>query len=155
MQRRMFVLGTIVLSFAVSPTFAADMFSGNWKTNLAKSKYEPANLAPKSATNKIEAVEGGLKFTNDSVNAAGAAIHNEWRGKFDGKDNPVTGDPTRDTASLTKIDDFTFEIISKKAGKVVSTNRATVSRDGKTITQTPRETNAQGVKFSNTIVSEK
>ncbi len=155
MQRRTFVLGTMVLSFAVSPTWAADVFSGNWKTNLAKSKYDPADLAPKSGQGKIEAIEDGLKFTNDAVDASGKAIHNEWSGKFDGKDNPVTGDPNRDTAALTKIDDYTFEIISKKGGKVVSTNRETISRDGKTNTQTPHGTSAQGVKFSHTIVSEK
>ena len=134
------------------PVFAADVFSGNWKVNLAKSKYDPANLAPKSAMVKVEAVQGGLKFTNDAVSAAGTATHNEWMGKFDGKDNPVTGDPGRDTAALTKIDDYTFEIISKKAGKVVSTTRSVSSRDGKTRTSTNQGTNPQGIKFSNTVV---
>ncbi len=155
MQRRMLVLGTIVLSFAVSPAFAADVFSGNWKINLAKSKYDPPNLAPKSGTGKIEAIEGGLRFTNDGVSAAGAATHSEWSGKFDGKDNPVTGDPGRDTAALKKIDDYTYEITNKKAGKVVSTSRTTYSRDGKTRTLTTQGTNAQGVKFSNTVVYDK
>ena len=41
MKRRMFVLGTIVFCFAVSGASAADVFSGNWKVNLAKSKYDP------------------------------------------------------------------------------------------------------------------
>ena len=155
MQRRVFVLGTIVLSFAVSPAFAADVFSGNWKINLAKSKYDPANLAPKSGMGKIEAIEGGLKFTNDGVNAAGAATHSAWSGKFDGKDNPVTGDPGRDTAALKRIDDYTYEITNKKAGKVVSTSRTVYSRDGKTRTLTTQGTSAQGVKFSNTVVYDK
>ena len=155
MQRRMLVLGTMVLSFAVSPALAADVFSGNWKINLAKSKYEPANLAPKSGTSKIEAIEGRLKFTNDGVNAAGAATHNEWSGTFDGKDNPVTGDPTRDTAALKRIDDYTHEITNKKAGKVVSTSRFAYSRDGKTRTLTTQGTNAQGIKFNNTVVYDK
>jgi hypothetical protein len=31
-----------------------------------------------------------------------------WTGKFDGKDDPVTGDPNSDTRSLTKIDDRTL-----------------------------------------------
>ena len=113
------------------------MFSGNWKTNLAKSKYDPANLVPKSAgTSKIEAIANGLRFTNKSFDPAGAPTHSEWSGKFDGKDNPVKSDPTRDTAALTKIDDYTIEIVSKKAGKVVNTNRIVFTRDGKTRTET-------------------
>lgn len=133
-----------------------DPFVGTWKQNLAKSKFDPANLAPKSgSTSKIDAIEGGLKFTNDGVDAAGKPTHNEWSGKFDGKDNPVKGDPNRDTAALKKIDDDTIEIISKKAGKVVGTNRTVFSRDGKTRTQTAYGTNAQGIKFNNTVVYEK
>lgn len=155
MQRRMLVVGTMVLCFAASTAFAADVFSGNWKINLAKSKYNPANLAPKSGTSKIDAIEGGLKFTNDGVDAAGKPTHNEWSGKFDGKDNPVKGDPGRDTAALKKIDDYTIEIISKKAGKVVNTVQGVFSRDGKTRTQTSQGTNAQGIKFNHTVVYEK
>ena len=155
MRQRMLIFGIIVLCFAVSTVFAADVFSGNWKQNLAKSKYDPANLTPKSVTSKIDAIEGGLKFTNDGADEAGKPTHSEWNGKFDGKDNPVKGDPGRDTAALKKIDDYTIEIISKKAGKVVSTNRTVFSRDGKARTQTAQGTDAQGRKFNNTAVYEK
>src|SRR3989449_11613706 len=143
MKRRMLVLGTIVLCFGKSGAFAADVFSGNWKVNLAKSKYEPSPPPTGPNFSKLDAIEGGLKFTNDGVNAAGMPTHSEWSGKFDGKENPVKGDPIRDTAALEKIDEHTLEITSKKAGKVVSTNRGVFSRDGKTGTQTGQGTNAQ------------
>ena len=151
----MLILGTIAFCFVASGALAADVFSGTWKINLAKSKYDPGP-APKGPNfSKIEAIEGGLKFTNDGVNAEGKPTHSEWSGKFDGKDNPVKGDANRDTAALKKIDDYTTEIISKKEGKVTSTNRTVYSRDGKTRTQTVQGTNAQGVKFNNIVVSEK
>ena len=137
------------------PAQATDPASGTWKLNLATSKYDPANLAPKSGTGKVEAIEGGLKFTNDGVDSAGKPTHNEWSGKYDGKDNPVKGDPTRDTASLKKIDAYTYEIISKQAGKVTTTNRAVYARDGKSRTQTITGTNAQGQKINNVVVSDK
>jgi hypothetical protein len=155
MKRRLLILSTIAFCFAVSGAFAADVFSGSWKVNLAKSKYDPGPPPKGPNVNKIEAIEGGLKFTNDGVNAEGKPTHSEWSGKFDGKDNPVKGDPGRDTAALTKIDDYTTEIISKKAGKVTTTNRTVYSRDGKTRTQTVQGTNAQGIKINNTVVSEK
>ena len=154
MKRRMFVLGTIVFCFVVSGASAADVFSGNWKVNLDKSKYDPGP-APKSATSKIDAMEGGLKFTNDGVNSEGKPTHSEWSGKFDGKDNPVEGDPNRDTAALKKIDDYTIEISNKKAGKPTTTIRTVFSKDGKTRTQTVKGTNAQGVKVNNMVVYEK
>jgi hypothetical protein len=137
-------------------TLASDVFSGNWKTNPAKSKYDPANLKPKSAgTSKIDAIANGLKFTNHGFDPAGALTQSEWSGKFDGKDNPVKSDPSRDTAALTKIDDYTIEIISKKAGKVVNTNRIVFSRDGRTRTEFPQGTDSQGRKFNNTVVYER
>jgi hypothetical protein len=155
MKRTMFVLGIIIFCFAVTGAFAADVFSGNWKVNLAKSKYDPGPPPKGPNFTRIEAIDGGLKFTNDGVNAEGKPTHNEWSGKFDGKDNPVTGDPNRDTAALKKIDDHTIEITNKKAGKVTTISRAVFSRDGKTRTQTTQGTNAQGIKVKNTAVSEK
>jgi hypothetical protein len=155
MKRRMFVLGTIVFCFAVSGAFAADVFSGNWKLNLAKSKYDPGPPPKGPNFSKIDAIDGGLKFTIDGVNAEGKPTHNEFSGRLDGKDNPVTGDPNRDTAALKKIDDHTLEILNKKAGKVTTTTRAVFSRDGKTRTQTTQGTNAQGIKVKNTLVFEK
>jgi hypothetical protein len=155
MKRAMLALATIVFCFAVNGAFAADVFSGNWKVNLAKSKYEPGP-APKGPNfSKIEAMPGGLKFTNDGVDAQGKPTHNEWSGKFDGKDNPVKGDPNRDTAALKKINDHTLEIVNKKDGKVTTTNRTVFSKDGKTRTGTATGTNAKGEKVNNVTVYEK
>jgi len=154
MKRIMLVLGTVAFCFAMSGAFAADVFSGNWKLNLAKSKYDPG--PPPKGPNfvKIEAIEGGLKLTIDGVNAAGKPTHSEWSGKFDGKDNPVKGDPNRDTAALKKIDDYTLEVVNRKDGKVTITNRQVYSRDGKTRTVTSTGTNVKGIKVNNLAVYE-
>ena len=155
MKRRMMILGAIVFCFAASSAFAADAFSGNWKLNLAKSKYDPGPAPKGPNTSKIESIPGGLKLTIDGVNSKGEKTHSEWSGKFDGKDNPVKGDPNRDTAALKKIDDYTIEITNKKGGKVTTVVRAVFSRDGKTRTQTATGTNAQGIKVNNSTVYEK
>jgi hypothetical protein len=155
MNRWTFVVGAILLGFAVDTTFAADVFSGNWKVNLEKSKYDPGPPPKGPNFTKIEAIDGGLKMTNDGVNAEGKPTHNEWSGKFDGKDNPVKSDPNRDTAALTKIDDYTLQVVSKKDGKVTTTTRNVFSRDGKTWTQIVQGTNVKGIKVNNTVVREK
>ena len=132
--------------------YAADPQVGTWKLNLAKSKYDPANVAPKSQTNKIEAVGGGQKTIADRVDAQGKAVHYEFTAKYDGKDYPVTGDPTNDTVAIKKVDDHTFELTDKKGGRVTTTIRIVYSRDGKSRTAIQAGTNAQGQKVSNTTV---
>jgi hypothetical protein len=155
MKRALSVLIAIGFCFAVNAAFAADLFSGNWKVNLAKSKYDPGP-APKGPNfSKIDAMPGGLKFTNNGVNAEGKPTQSEWSGKFDGKDNPVKGDANRDTAALKKINGNTIEIVSKKGGKVTTTNRMVFSKDGKTRTQTVTGTNPQGQKVNNLVVYDK
>ncbi len=156
MQRRMFVLGMIVLCFGVSTALAADMLSGTWKQNMAKSKYDPANLAAKSATTKWEAVGAdGLKWVADGVDAQGKPTRSEFSGKFDGKDVPIKGIPIEDTRAYKRIDDFTYEFVSKKAGKVTTTTHMVISRDGKTRTLTTTGTDGEGRKVNNTAVYEK
>src|SRR5262250_2761344 len=89
MKRRMFVLATIVLYFTLTESFPADLFSGNRKLNLAKSKYDPGPPPKGPNFSKIDAIERGLRFTNDGVNAEGKPTHNEWSGKFDGTERTI------------------------------------------------------------------
>ena len=155
MKRGMSVLTAVAFSFAMSGAFAADLFSGNWKVNMEKSKYSPGP-APKGPNySKIESIPGGLKFTNSGVAADGKTTGSEWSGKFDGKDNPVKGDPNRDTAALKKVNDTTIEIVNKKGVKVTTTGRHVFSKDGKTRTGTTTGTNAKGEKVNNVVVYEK
>ena len=143
-----------VLSLTVA-AFAADSQLGTWKLNIAKSKYDPASLAMKSQTSKIEASGGGINGVVDQVNSDGKAIHYEFTAKYDGKDYSVKGDPTRDTVSYKRIDDFTYETVSKKAGKVTTTAQYVYSKDGKTRTITTTGTNAEGKKVNNSTFWDK
>ena len=88
---------------------------GTWKLNEAKSKFSPG--AAKNTTVVYEAAGDSVKVTVDGVGADGKPSHNEWTGKFDGKDYPLTGDPTADSRSYKKIDARTMELTNKKGGK--------------------------------------
>lgn len=81
--------------------------------------------------------------------------HNEWTGKFDGKDNPVTGDPNSDMRSYTTIDDHTLGLNVKKGGTITISGRIVVSADGKSRTVTTSGTDATGKKISSTAVYDK
>jgi hypothetical protein len=135
----------------VTIAVAADPLVGTWKLNLEKSKFNPPSSAPKSEILKIIAQDGGLKWTSDTVDAAGKATKGEWSGKYDGKDYALTENADVDTIAAKKINANTFESVSKKGGKVVGTGRGAVSKDGKTLTLASKTTNAQGQETTNVL----
>jgi len=126
---------------------------GTWKLNEAKSKITPGTQ--KNLTVAYEAAGDNIKATLDGVDAQGKPTHNEWTGKFDGKDYPVTGDPTSDMRSYKRIDDRTLEATAKKDGKVTLTAQIVISADGKTRKLTTHSTDSSGKKVVNTAVYDK
>jgi hypothetical protein len=137
---------------AATGAAAADHWIGTWQLNLAKSLYNPPELAPKSQTVTREAIEGGMKLVTDSVDAQGRATHNEYSAKFDGKDYPWTGQPNADTIALLRIDDEYYEATWKLKGEVTITTNTVVSKDGKTLTTTQSGKDAQGRMVLNRTV---
>jgi hypothetical protein len=149
---------TILASLAVflggsALGFADDANMGTWKLNEAKSKISPG--APKNSTVAYTAAGDKVKVTVDGVDAEGKPVHHEWIGQFDGKDYPVSGDPTSDVRSYKKVDDQTLEFTAKKAGKVTLSGQVVLSADGKTRTVTTSRTDAKGGKTTTTAVYDK
>src|ERR1700688_2471451 len=129
------ILFSVVAVFAIlSVCLAADVNIGSWKLNEAKSKISPG--APKNTMVVIAAAGDSMKVVVDGVGADGKPAHNEWTGKFDGKDYPLTGDSTADTRSYKRVNANTLELTNKKAGKVIFSGTVTISADGKTRTVT-------------------
>src|SRR5437870_13850904 len=110
MRTSLLMLGFCLM--AVMCFAANEAMMGTWKLNEAKSKL--AAGTPKNNTVVYEATGDNVKLTVDGVDSEGKPTHNEWTGMFDGKDHPVTGDPTADTRSYKKIDDRTLEFTNKK-----------------------------------------
>src|SRR6266852_1613246 len=145
---------TLALCFVAGAVcFASDVQMGTWKLNEAKSKFSPG--ATKNSTVVYEAAGDNVKVTVDGTDRDSKPTHNEWTGKFDGKDYPVTGDPNSDMRSYTKIDDRTLGLNVRKGGKVTTSGRIVVSADGKSRTVTTSGTDSQGKKISSTAVYDK
>ena len=150
-MKRIAVLATLaVLLVGGTLSLADSPHMGTWKLNEAKSKF--AAGATKNQTVVYEADGDNVKVIVDGVDAAGAAVHHEWTGKFDGKFYPVTGDPTSDMRSYRKINNHTMTITAKKDGKVSMTGRIMVTANGRSRTITTRAT---GAKVSNRAVYDK
>ena len=124
--------------FAGAACFAADDPNmGTWKLNEAKSKLTPGE--GKNTTVVYEAAGDQVKVIIDGTDKDGKPTHNEWTGKFDGKDYAVTGDPKSDMRAYKKIDEHTLAFTVKKDGKTTITGRIVVAADGKSRMVTARE----------------
>ena len=153
MKRKASFLSLAVLFVAVAAIVAAeDANMGTWNLNEAKSK-----ITGKAKNTKVvyEAAGDSVKVTVDGVDADGKAIHNEWTGKFDGKEYPVTGDSAATTRTYKRVNAHTLDLSNKKDGKITLTGKITVSADGKTRTVAITGTGADGKKVTNTYVYDK
>jgi hypothetical protein len=141
------LLATIAFAYDNSPLI------GTWKLNEGKSKI-PAG-APKNTTVVYEQSGDNIKCTVDGVDANGQPTRSEWTGKFDGKDYPVSGDPTADTRTYTAVNSHTLNFVHKKGGKESVLGKIVVSADGKTRTVTTTSTDSNGKKVTSIAVYDK
>src|SRR5436305_13911287 len=96
-----------------------------------------------------------MKATMDGAVASGKPIHNEWTGKFYGKDYAVTDDQTSDMRSYKKIDAQTLKFTVKKGDKTTATGGIVVAADGKSRTVTAKGTDEHGKQFKNVAAYDK
>jgi hypothetical protein len=152
MRARFALFAFAFFTVALGLRAAEDPVIGTWKLNLEKSKFDPGP-PPQGETLKLESYgDGGLKVTAEVTDAQGTMTVTEYSGNLDGKDVPVTGNADADTASMKRINAYTTERTFKKAGKVTTTARRVVSKDGKTLTVTSKGTNAKGQRVNNVSV---
>ena len=153
MKAKQIVLSLALCLVAAAVCLAANLQIGTWKLNEAKSKLAPG--VAKNNTVVVEAAGDDIKVTVDGTDADGKPVHNEWTGKFDGKDYPVTGDPTSDTRAYKPINARTLALTVKKGGKVTVTGRIAVAPNGKSRTVSTSGTDPKGKKFKNVAVYDK
>jgi hypothetical protein len=145
-----------LFAVSVGPALAqSDSQVGVWKLNVEKSTYSPGPK-PTSGTTTIEAVGAGTKVSVDQTLPDGTKRQYSFTANYDGQDVPFVGDnPEADTVARTRIDASTVQTVSKKAGKVMTTQTSTVSSDGKTRTVTTKGVNAKGQPVNNVAVYER
>jgi len=65
--------------------------------------------------------------TIDVVDPQGNEIHAETTAKFDGKDYPIKGSPIAEAVSVKRANEREADIVLKKGGKVVMTEKSRIS----------------------------
>jgi hypothetical protein len=131
---------------------ATDPAVGVWTLDLAKSKMDANDPAPKSSVRTYTATSDGLKVAIHSVDADGTAHDTSSTFTYDGKSHPVSGTPDYDNIAVTRVGTNESKTELIKSGKVIGHLTRVVSKDGKTMTVTSDETNAKGVKIHDVAV---
>lgn len=141
----------LIITFVATATVIGqktDPNMGTWKLNPARSTYTPGP-APRSELGTFTLMGDNVKLVVDRIDAEGKPVHIEWLGKFDGKFYPSQGDVTSDDRSYRKINDYIYEFIGRKDGKVVRSGVSVYSHDGKVRTNTIVGANALGQTIYN------
>jgi len=129
---------TLTISSTNYPAGGSPSFKSEAKFTRASNGPAGSNAA--SGSWRIQNVNedtAGLtttwKVSGDEVSMS-TPTGESWEAKFDGKENPVKGTYANETVSLKKLGDRSIEVTYKRDGKLYSTDKVTVSPDGKKMT---------------------
>jgi hypothetical protein len=160
MHKRISVILTSLLMTVLVVTAGAQSMQawlGTWKLNLAKgvNRVGIAAKPPTSNTTVLEMVNGVMRITSDAVNSDGQKTHTVTMAAFDGKEHPVEGALLPTTRTFKWVDDHHYEWVTKVNGRVTTTTRLELSRDGRTQTLITTGKSPTAQQVDNTSVFEK
>ena len=144
MRKRSFVFHAGIAAALVM--LAAGLSAQTANPRYGKWKLKSDAAAPQSNVMTYEPIHGGkgMKITIDAVNKDGAASKWGYDTVFDGKDEPLYGNPGTDTGAVRIVTDRINEIVYKKNGKITQVLTNVLSPDGTTIGVTYMRMNPEG-----------
>ena len=122
-------------------------FTGTWKMNLAKSRFNPG---PPFKSFAITFTADGTRHL-DLIGADGQPLKASlpWS---DGKEVPVTG--MENVTAISKIEGKTFHDVWKQNGRIIEDVHGALFPDGRTLTTTVDGRDGQGRAFQNHLTFE-
>ena len=155
MPRLLALMGAVALAATAVSAQATDPASGVWELNLAKSKFVPARLAPRSQTRNYQVKGEQETARHTGVDAQGNPTLIEFTVAYDGKAYPLKGYADWDAIAMKRIDAYTIAFTQLRGGKVTLSGTRVVSKDGKTMTITAKGTTAKGEPVDTLTVLDK
>ena len=138
------ILLTLLLSLLCisdTPAQGDSLRYGTWKQ-----RPNSSGRGPKVLMRIDEPAGDGFKVTYEGVDADGTRIAYSYTARYDGKEYQPSGVGMGfgfTSIAFKRIDDYTWEATLKRDGEIVATIRNTVSKDGKTMTQTSTPAGSQ------------
>ena len=134
----------VVVSAGRAGVRSGGFAGGHLETESRQIEVQPRVRRRRAPRPNIKAAGQGVKVVVGQAQADGTVRHWEFTANYDGKDSKVTGNnPDADTVARTRVDANTVQTVSKKSGKVTTTQTSEVSADGKTRTVTTKGVNAR------------
>jgi hypothetical protein len=116
--------GTYTEKRVAAAASGAHAISGTWQAD----QMSEANDALRTVSYEMKGDRFIMHWNGQSYDA-----------KFDGKEYPVTGDPTQSVVTLKRIDANTVEETDRRKGKITDEIRLAASKDGKTVDVTDKD----------------
>jgi hypothetical protein len=139
--------------------WADDVQTGNWKLNVAKSKFKTSPAPKNQVVSIVPDGKDGVKLNVDIVTANGEKSGIAYAAQYDGKEYPRTetgaGALPGQTVTLKRVDNRTAERITYLKGKKLVIEKWAISADGKTRTVTQSGVGADGKPVDNVLVYDK
>lgn len=129
---------------------------GTWELNLAQSTFSPGP-PPKKQTLTFHSAGPHWTALLQGIDASGKPINPDMTNlaiTFDGRDH-ATANADYDTTAWKRISVEKYEVVRKKAGKIVLTSTNVLTKDGRTMTITTKGVNAAGQAIDNVRVYDK
>ena len=148
------LIGTAITAIGM---FGADSSAATWKFNAAKSKTTSTNPIKSQTDVRESTPDGGVKVTRTGQFKDGTSNEGTYSYKYDGKEfsTAATGLPF-DKISVKRTDaNTTSWEVKKTGGKYHATGQNVISKDGKTLTQASKGTDAEGKPTATTLVFDK
>jgi hypothetical protein len=130
---------------------AADPFLGTWKLDLARSTFTPGP-PPKAKTLVFSATPEGTLIDEVEVEPSGEVMTFKIPYARNGAPTPQNASPAYDMLAVTQPDAYTANWKVMRNGKVIGSARASVSRDGRTLTMVSNISPAPGTTRSQRAV---
>jgi hypothetical protein len=157
---------------AQNPKLTTNPLIGTWKQNMEKSTYSPGGPPPKGAYSVRQYATGDsgsiiavtMNVDPHGLPSLGAVAAANYDGKEYVQHTVETlatslgahlRSPITRTISYRPIDAYTVEIVQKQDDQIVSRSVRTMSRDGRTMTDSSDYINEDGLRIRNVLVFEK
>ena len=136
--------------------YAAGSFSGTWKLDTAKSKYE-SGPAPKETTITVQEGKGITDVTVTGTDGSGKPLATHLTHPANG--GPIKflegAPPDGTTYTVKRVNANTRRQTVMRGGKAVTTEQITLSADGKTMRIVAKGMLTDGTPFTDVAVFEK
>jgi hypothetical protein len=130
---------------------SASPFSGNWRLNVAKSRFMPGPT-PKSGVLRVDYTGNVRHSIVETVSPDGSSDRSEYTAPLDGKDHALKGTANADTVSLRQVNPTTIERTDKRKGQIVMLHTLKISPDGRTLTVNVKGVTGAGDHIDNLMV---